>query len=1036
MHRAALICLILFFSILQTHADHRKNIKFEHLTADQGLAQNNIQSIMQDKTGYMWFGTQDGLSRYDGYSFLNYTHDPADSNSVSNNSVFSIFEDETSLWIGNGDDLNILNKFNGSFAKLPVKGATNIVRDSSGVYWIGSLLNGLYAYNPAGDSLFRYTPKNSTLSCDRIFCLYKDKDGNILIGTQFGGLNLLKRENGKISFTNFTHDPQNPYSVSSNTIASICQDSSGNYWLGTDGRGLNRLDKSGKFINFVHDPKNKNSLPGNKIYSIVYDHYSKSLWIGTYNNGLSRLSQDENGKFIFTNYRHDPTDPNSLSNNFVNQLYLDKNRTLWIGTSGNGVDKLSLPKINFRKYSRQNGNPSGLAGNSVWSFFQDPDGKIWVGTNRGVSCLQERTPSSARFANYNFFEAEDPGKHFQVRKLLEEKNGVMWLGILGKGLAKFNYNTGQIRFFPEITESLRIPAQFLYTICDDQSGNLWLGGNGTGLSRYDKKSGKYYYLNIFREAYTDSLHKGWVCVIHRDGKGILWLGTWNEGLARYNPQNRSIRFFIRRKDDPQSINNNGVLSIHESKRDPDILWLGTYGGGLNRFDKRTQTFSHVTVKEGLPNNVIYGIIEDNHNNLWLSTNKGLAMYNPESGAVKIYTQKDGLIGNEFNMGAYFKSREGEIFFGGNNGFISFFPEEVINPYPPKIVFTSFKRYGKKIHSGISLNSLKKIEIPYYKRNVFSFEFVALHYKNSKKNVYAYKMEGFDPDWVYCGTNREAIYMNLDPGKYTFRVKAANCDGVWNEKGIFMDIIILPPFWKTHWFITLSGIMIFMTLFLAHRLRLKQMIRLERAKAEEREKIRRKMATDFHDELGHRVIKISLLSKMLSSRLNKNKPAIKQYLEQMQENADNLFEEMKNFVWELDPQKDTVYDLMSQLKNFSSKLFDNTDIAFQIEGLTSQLEELKLTGEWRQNLLRIFKEGMTNILKHADGCTAVSLVIVCRDNQLQIKLQDDGIGFNPQHSARGNGLKNMRERAERINGRLKVFSEPKEGTQIIFEGKLP
>ncbi len=537
---------------------------------------------------------------------------------------------------------------------------------------------------------------------------------------------------------------------------------------------------------------------------------------------------------------------------------------------------------------------------------------------------------------------------------------------------------------------------------------------------------------LYKDA-PETTIKTWITSIKKDHDGFLWLGTWGRGLIKYNPKNGDYRTYRHEPDNPNSLNDNSVLCIHIDRN--NVLWLGSNGGGLNRFNPKTRTFSAFTKRNGLPSNVVYGIAEDGLRRLWLTTNKGLSCFIPENNTFINYDIQDGLVCNEFNMGACFKSSTGELYFGSPKGFNRFLAAHSVNASPPDVVLTSFKKFGQNVFFDTPVPRIKKIILD-YRDKMITFGFAALHYKNSAKNRYAYKLNGFDKNWIDNGFKREVTYTNLDPGEYLFMVKAANSDGIWNENGLRITLIITPPFWNTWWFYSLMFFAVMVIVYTIHRIHLARVIKTERMKIAEREHLRKQMAADFHDELGHRVTKIALLSKLLYKDIREQPKKVDEHLEQIRKNADSLFCEMKEFVWKLDSDKDSLYDLMAQLKNFSDTLFEKSDIAFRITGLNKEIEKLRLPMDWRQNLLRIFKEGMHNVLKHADNCKNVSLQIAVVNQTFSLALSDDGQGFKIYDVKGGNGINNMKNRAEKINGLLSIQSEPGKGTRLIFKAKLP
>ena len=504
-------------------------------------------------------------------------------------------------------------------------------------------------------------------------------------------------------------------------------------------------------------------------------------------------------------------------------------------------------------------------------------------------------------------------------------------------------------------------------------------------------------------------------------------------VLKFDLLNEDFTYYRHVPGDPYSLKSNTNFAIFEDKN--GIVWIGSNGYGLIKLEPEQNKIIYYTTRDGLPENVILNIVEDNDGFLWLSTNQGISRFDPRTISFKNYDVTDGLQSNAFNLGACFKSSSGELFFGGPNGLNSFFPNNLVNRQPPEIALVNFKMYGKIVNFDKPISQVERIDLS-YRENFFTYEFVALHFEDSRKNQYAYKLENFDNDWVNSGYRREAIYTNVPPGNYVFRVKASNSDGVWNEQGIAMKLRISPPYWRTWWFYLISFSLLCIGIGPIIKFRINQALKIEQARSSERDRIQKKLTQDFHDELGNRVSKISLISNLLKTKLQSPAPMINDFISNIIANADSLSAEMREHIWEIDPEKDTLYHLANHLKNFSDKLFELTSIGFQLQGLSPAIESIKLPLEWRQHLIRIFKEGMNNVLKHAEGCKNVTLEFKLENGQLEIILTNDGKGFELKTITLGNGLKNMQERARQIDGALAIVSNIEDGTRIHFRGKLP
>jgi PAS domain S-box-containing protein len=795
-------------------------IQFDHINIEDGLSQNAGLAIFQDSRGYLWIGTQDGLNRYDGYTFKIYKHDPDNANSLSHNSILAIAEDaDGALWIGTwGGGLNRYDPSTEKFTRflndpnepssLSNGTITAIKQDSKGSIWIGTL-GGLNRYDPEtnGFERFRNDPKDlNSLSGDAISVIFEDSQGQLWIGTgasgvEGSGLNLFDPSTGKA--TRYQHDETDPESLAGNNIASIVEGIDGALWVATGGfslrgNGLDHFDpRTGTAKHYNHNPQNDHSLSGDDLMSLWLDP-NGVLWIGAWATGLNRMSLSSPG--YFTRYQNDPYFPDSLSGNEIWSLYQDSSGILWIGTSHSGINKLSANSGQFSLYRNSPSDPSSLSINAIGAFAEDRTGDIWIATWGGG--LDRFDPRDGSFEHYR----HDPENINSLSDDLfmdvyVDSYDTVWAGTLGKGLNRLELATGHVTHYlhdPEDPASL--PDDNIAALLPDKKGGLWIGTFG-GLAHYDPNT------NTFTNYVSDpdhpsGLNENKIVSLLLDSRNILWIGTWSGGLNKLDlndplhtdPQAATVFHFRHNADDSSSLSEDSVWTIHETA--DGILWLGTQLG-LNRFDPQTKTFKHYTEKIGMPNNVVLGILEDNEGNLWLTTNNGLAKFDPQTETIKTYDSSDGLQSNEFNSNAYYRSRNGTMYIGGINGFNAFNPEEIKpNPVPPRVVVTRFDVFNQPL--SVDLTGREPIRLS-YKQDFISFEFSAFDFQSPQNNQYAYKLEGFNDDWVQAGNHRYASYTNLAGGDYIFRVKASNSDGVWNETGVSIPVFITPPFWQTWWF---------------------------------------------------------------------------------------------------------------------------------------------------------------------------------------------------------------------------------------------
>ncbi|MDQ1350629.1 MAG: hypothetical protein QG657_931 [Acidobacteriota bacterium] len=801
-------------------------IQFDHLSLEDGLSQSIIECIMQDSQGFMWFGTEDGLNKYDGYKFTVVRQIPNNLNSLSHNYVLSIYEDRSGVfWIGTFH--GGLNKFDVKTGKFthytrrhgdPTSLSNNVVRaiceDREGTLWFATD-EGLNRFDrqKGAFTVYRNIPGDpNSLSNNGVQVIYEDRSGVLWAGTNGGGLNRFNRETG--TFTVFKNNPRNRASLSNDVINAIYEDRSGTLWLGTQGGGLVKFDrKTGAFTTYRYEMNNPLSL-SNDIVRAIFEDNSGILWIGTYGGGLNRFDRTTG---TFTAYQNDPVNRRSISNNSIYSIFQDRSGVFWIGTYGGGLNKFDGKKKAFMHYSVRPNNANSLSHNIVWSFYEEKDGILWIGTQAGLDKFDRKND---RYTHYRSDPNKRPGNslsHNIVRQVYEDRFGTLWLGTSGGGLNAFDRKKETFKVYmndPANPHSLS--HNELRYIYEDRSGVLWIGTNGGGLNKYNRGTDDFTRYR-FNENNPNSLNNDFVRCMYEDRLGNFWIGTQGGGLDKFDRQKDVFTHYRYNPNDKNSLSNDFVFCIYEDTA--GVLWIGTWGGGINRFNRETETFTDFGAIDGLPSNAIFGILEDNQGNLWISTTRGLSNFNPKDQQYKNYNERDGLQSDEFNGGSYYKNSSGEMFFGGINGFNAFFPDRIKdNQYTPPIVITTFQKLNKEVQLDKPIFELKELILS-PKDYFFSFEFAALDYTAPQKNRYAYKMEGLDQDWIATGADKRfASYTTLSPGAYTFRVKGSNNDGVWNPEGVSLKIIITPPFWKTWWFVALAAALVLFLLFNIYRAR--------------------------------------------------------------------------------------------------------------------------------------------------------------------------------------------------------------------------
>ncbi|MFC1921893.1 two-component regulator propeller domain-containing protein [Chloroflexota bacterium] len=783
-----------------------QQIRFEKISIEDGLSQSSVYSIYQDSTGFLWFGTEDGLNKFDGYNFTVYRHDPDDPLSLSDNSILSIFEDGSGeLWIGTyGRGLNRFDREKEQFKRFRhnpdnpnslINDNVNVINvDSSGRLWVGTM-DGLDRYDSESDKFIHYQSNPEILnglSHNTITAIHQDLNGILWIGTFGGGLN--RYDPTTDQFFQYSHDILNPNTISSDYVSSISEDQSGIIWIGTADGGLNKFNpKTEEFNQYLANPQYSNSLSQNSISSIDVDHLG-NIWIGSDGSGIDVFNPSSEQ---FQNFKNEQDDLFSLSQDLVTEIYVDRSGIVWIGTFGGGVNKFDPLTTRFIHYRHISSNLNSLSSNNVMSITENEAGNLWIGLfGGGLDRINRSDGTVIHYRN----DPNDPGSlaSDDVWYVYPDQSNLLWVGTIGGGLDRFDTNTGEFTHFvsdPDDPDSLSINA--VTTIYEDRDNMLWIGTSGGGLDRFDRKTEKFFHF-VHDPDEPSSLSNNRIWTITEDRAGNLWVGTGGGGISVLDQKSGKFVQYLHDPDDPNSLGDTDIFSIYEDSG--GSIWIGTYGSGLDKFDPATGEFIHYRVSDGLPNNVVYGILEDENGYLWLSTNLGLSSFDPRTESFKNFEVSDGLQSNEFNVGAHYIDEQGEMYFGGINGLTSFHPEDIQDTeLLPSVLLTALKQGGEDILIGKAIENLDEITLDRSNNN-FEFEFAALNYSHPEKSQYAYILEGFDENWNFIGKNRNGRYTNLPGGTYTLRLKATNSDGIWNENGASITVKVVPPFWETWWFI--------------------------------------------------------------------------------------------------------------------------------------------------------------------------------------------------------------------------------------------
>jgi ligand-binding sensor domain-containing protein/signal transduction histidine kinase len=1042
----------------------------------------------------MWFGTMDGLNKYDGYSFTKYRFDPFDSNSLAQNFIYTIFEDKSgSIWIGTHEGLCRFERSTEKFIRykpLPHAGFSNpnisaINEDPDGMIWVGSTSGELSRFDrQTGKFLekidlgYRQLPDDQT-GVHRINCIYKDRSGTLWVGTLSGlhqlHLTPVKGQPSKVGMTNYEYDPGNPQSLSSNNVASVFEDQAGMLWIATD-NGLNGFDrKKGIFIRYTHDPKNIHSISSNNLTlfsfgTAVQEDGSGNLWICT-DSGLNKLNAD---RTVFTAYYHNPREAHSLSSNNIYALEIDQAGILWAGSWSGKLDKADLNHKAFGIIRHNPDNINSLSNNEVTSILEDSSGAIWISTfGGGLNRWDRKTNQFTRFRH----DPSNPKtlRYDTIQVIFEDRHGNLWIGN-GNILSRFNKHTGDFTHYFSNAVNKSIEPEMIFSIAEDRQGLLWLG-MGNGIEKFNAKTGEsvhYYYDPPDSNGISDNT----VTTIFADSRNNIWVGHGSRATDRLNRRTGHFTHYKHDPHDSASISSNIVNCFYEDSK--GNLWFGTISGGLCLFDFQQEKFKTFTDKHGLPDNSVFSIVEDNNGHLWLGTRMGLSRFDPGTKTFTNYDYKDGLQGNIFASGyreraARFKGGDGTLYFGGNNGFNFFDPSQLkANNIISPIVITQFKLFDKLVRGA---NESKEIVLDHDQNN-FSFEFSSLSYSNPAKNQYAYKLEGVDKDWVYSGSRRYVAYTNIDPGKYTFKVKGTNHDGSWNEKGTSISIIIHPPWWSTWWAYSLSAGVFFVALWgfikwrertlKKEKLLLAQKVALrthelqdEKEKVEstlaelretqtqlvESEKMasvsalqqamlneRLRISRELHDNIGGTLSGIVLYSHMAENQVHSSQPGeVENSLNIIQQSANEMVNRLNDLVWTVNPGHSSLKNLVQKLEEYAMEMALAKNMKVQVHAPES-LAEIQLPVESRHNIYLLTKEAINNAVKYSHA-SRLALTVHQSDHEIEFTITDNGDGFDMTTVKKGNGLINMRKRAEEAGAILSVRSAPGEGTIILLQCKI-
>ncbi len=780
-----------------------------HGSEESSTVINTVHVTRQDPKGFIWFGGEHGLARYDGHEIKIYQHDPANPNSLTSNAIWDItFDRDGVMWLATDTGLGRYNPATDDFTSYRSRGfdMNTITGDSVRALAVdqhNNLLigtdNGFSILEPKRRHYRSFTDRESDpfkLPDAAIHAILPEADGSIWLGTTKAGLLRLRLK--PFSIEQFSHEPGVESSLSHNRITSIVRDYQGYLWVASFGGGISRMNADGKtFTHYRNNPDNANSLGSDTVWSLFEDR-DHNLWIATDHGGLARYRRDSDD---FEHLRHNPYDPQSLSSNNIRSIFEDTQGDLWVGTFPIGTNFFDRSSTVFSHHSHIPQNPQSLSHATVLTMEKSQLGHLWVGTEGGIDKFDPNTKLSERIV-------AEPGKKGRLQSnavlsLAEEPSGDLWVGTWSGGLHKRDHKTGEFIHYPAAkNQPHTVNSAYIWGLLIDSRGYMWIGTETAGLNRYDFKTQTFKHYPVEVPATPQSVSNTHVWTLLEDKEGYIWAGSMH-GLNRYDPATETFNHYFHEPDNKNSLTNNRIIALFEDSQ--QNLWVGTQGGGINILDKSRSQFSHIGVEQGLPSGNVASIIKDADKNIWVTTDKGIAKLNHKRQVIKTYTQSHGLVGNNFNRDASYLHDNGDLFLGSTSGISVFNPKALTKiEAPPEIILTELRIFNEPVTSRSenspltqSISDTKSITLNYEQR-VFSVGFSALSYRSSHHNQYAYKLEGFDKEWVHSGNRHIASYTNISPGKYRLLIKAANAGGAWNEQGISLDIQILPPLWRTWW----------------------------------------------------------------------------------------------------------------------------------------------------------------------------------------------------------------------------------------------
>lgn len=999
---------------------------FSHYKVSDGLSQSEILCIFQDSEGYMWIGTQNGLNKFDGYTFEQFFNDQTDSTSISNSWIFGITEDQNGLiWVGTKGGLNSYDKKTGHFSSISLSDSPGSSQDNF-IYGLASDESYIYINHSPGVSLLNYHTgeiivhqsaiETGGALYDKGFPIIKTRDGVIWIGS-VNGLCNLKPETGE--FTYFYADDGGPESITNSHITSLLEDRNGNVLIGTE-NGLNLFDaESGQIAHFYHEADHPQSLSHNYIQSMILDHRGE-LWIGTDGGGLnfaSSLSPTRPGEF--THYRNLADNDAFIGHDIVLSLYEDQSQNLWIGTIA-GLDKTDLKKKNIKTYQKtENPNDLDLLDNVIASIYEDENQILWVGTwGKGLSMIDRKTNKSTHYLAELSGDRHIPENHVHV--IFRDSKSRIWLGTRN-GVSIWDPSD---RLFIPLEDYFSAPdfSYFnnnrVYCIIETSDQRFWIG-TGNGICILDTENKERSIMNDEGNGPL-TLSSNLIYSLLEDRDGQVWIAT-TSGLDRYDPHTRQISHYFSDPDSDNSLSDNYTISLCEDLS--GNIWIGT-SNGLSMYNKADSSFRNFTTLDGLPSNIIYDIIMDGNDNLWFTTGAGLAMKNRAVMVKEEFIIVDELLGKEFNLKAVHKNESGELYFGAIDGLVSFHPDSLTsNNYIPPVRITSMEKESELFTQRLNVYT-PKIDLS-HKDYSFTIEFSALDFTNPSRNRYSYKMEGISDQWIDIGTRRFVPFTNLPPGSYNFQVRGTNSDGVWNQEGAGIQINIHPPWWRSKTAYVFYLILLLVLIIAIIKLRERSLVRekrvLEDKIGERTAEIARKNVSLVRqkDELNDLNAMKDTFFSILAHDLKNPFSSLYALSKVVVENYSHLEEEEKlSSLRKINQSSELIYNLLENLLtwsrsqrgdiNYSPEDFNLSSLVdenINLHRIPAEKKRLSLVAEVakdikvhadREMINTVLRNLINNAVKYSHPGGLIEVRIEDKTDFMEVRVRDEGTGISTEN----------------------------------------